>query len=170
MLKSKYLTFLSLLSILLINIITKNLFVITGIFFLLLLINIFTNKNLKQTLKKISALLLLYFITCAIQILLMQQGKVLWKININIFVTKINIYITEEGIYIAYTNFLRMANLFMISVIITSHNLINNSKNRYQNVIKNVIELVPESLVLIKKRLKIKYFVRYVLKKIHSKE
>lgn len=169
MLKSKYLAFLGLLSILLINIITKNLYVITGIFFLLFLINIFTNKNLKQTLKKISALLLLYFITCVIQILLVQQGKVLCKININIFFTKVNIYITEEGIHTAYINFLRMANLFMISVIITSNNLINSNGNRYQNVIKNVVELVPESLVLIKKRLKIKYFVRYMLKRIHSK-
>ncbi|MGF6906587.1 hypothetical protein [Fusobacterium sp. PH5-44] len=167
--KNKWLGLLSLLSILLINIIIKNLYVITGIFFLLLVINIFTNKNVRQTLKKIGVLLLLYFITCIIQIFIVQEGRVLWKVNINVFITNFTVYVTKEGLYVACANFLRMANLFMISTIITSQNLINSSRNKYQNVIKNVIELVPESLIIIRKRLKIKYFIRYVLKEIYSK-
>jgi len=160
---------LSLLVLLLTSIITKNIYTIVSIFGLLLLLNIFLNKNLKSTLRKVIILLLFYMITCVLQLLLIQEGKVLYKFDINIIFTKFTLYITEEGLKTGYTNFLRIVNLLLISSLITSQKLISTKGNKYQNVIKNVIDLIPESIILIKKKLKIKSFIRHVLKEIYSK-
>lgn len=108
-------------------------------------------------------------ITCVLQLLLIQEGKVLYKFDINIIFTKFTLYITEEGLKTGYTNFLRIVNLLLISSLITSQKLISTKGNKYQNVIKNVIDLIPESIILIKKKLKIKSFIRHVLKEIYSK-
>ena len=158
-----------LLVLLLTSVVTHNLYIMLCSFGLLLILNIFLNKNLKSTFRKVSILLLFYSITCVVQLLLAQEGKVLYKFDINIIITQFTVYITEEGLKIGYSNFMRMVNLLLISSLITSQNLIKSKGNKYQNVIKNVIELIPESIVLIKKRLKIKSFVRFILKEIYSK-
>ena|GEM_PF-172763 len=158
-----------LLVLLLTSVVTHNLYIMLCSFGLLLILNIFLNKNLKRTFSKVSILLLFYSITCVVQLLLAQEGKVLYKFDINIIITQFTVYITEEGLKIGYSNFMRMVNLLLISSLITSQNLIKSKGNKYQNVIKNVIELIPESIVLIKKRLKIKSFVRFILKEIYSK-
>ncbi|WP_288217633.1 hypothetical protein [uncultured Fusobacterium sp.] len=57
----------------------------------------------------------------------------------------------------------------LLSWIVTTKKLLNGKFNKYQNVIENVIDLVPQALVMIKKRMKIKWFFRYILKQIRVK-
>jgi hypothetical protein len=52
---------------------------------------------------------------------------------------------------------------------VVANGIINTKYSKYQNIIENVIELVPQALLLIKKRMRIKWFFRYILKQIKVK-
>lgn len=151
----------SLFILLLSNIVIDNIKVMMGITFILFIMNIILNKDFKKNIGKMKFLFFLYFTTCLIQLFYMQEGRVLFKIE--------NFYITEEGVFNFLLNFLRIFNLLLISWIVSAKNIINGKFNKYQHVIENVIDLVPQALLLIKKRMKIKWFFRHILKQIRVK-
>lgn len=132
-----------------------------GISIILLLLNITLNKDLKNNLNRMKFLFFLYFSTCLIQLFYKQEGRVLFKIA--------NFYITEEGMFNFLLNFLRIFNLLMISWIVSAKKIVRGKFNKYQKVIETVIDLVPQALVLIKKRMRIKWFFRHILKQIKVK-
>ena len=147
----------SLFILLLSNIVIDNIKVMVGITFILFIMNIILNKDLRKN----KFLFFLYFTTCLIQLFYIQEGRVLFKIG--------NFYVTEEGAFNFLLNFLRIFNLLLISWIVSAKKIINGKFNRYQHVIENVIDLVPQALLLIKKRMKIKWFFRHILKQIRVK-
>ena len=151
----------SLFLLLLSNIFINNLQFMCGISVILLLLNIILNKELKNNLSKMKFLFFLYFSTCLIQLFYKQEGRVLFKIA--------NFYITEEGMFNFLLNFLRIFNLLMISWIVSAKKIVRGKFNKYQKVIETVIDLVPQALVLIKKRMRIKWFFRHILKQIKVK-
>lgn len=151
----------SLLLLLLSNIFINNLKIMCGISVILLLLNIILNKELKNNLNRMKFLFFLYFSTCLIQLFYKQEGRVLFKIA--------NFYITEEGMFNFLLNFLRIFNLLMISWIVSAKKIVRGKFNKYQKVIETVIDLVPQALVLIKKRMRIKWFFRHILKQIKVK-
>lgn len=151
----------SLLLLLLSNIFINNLKFMCGISVILLLLNIILNKELKNNLNKMKFLFFLYFSTCLIQLFYKQEGRVLFKIA--------NFYITEEGMFNFLLNFLRIFNLLMISWVVSAKKIVRGKFNKYQKVIETVIDLVPQALVLIKKRMRIKWFFRHILKQIKVK-
>lgn len=99
--------------------------------------------------------------TCLLQIFYTQEGKVLFKIS--------RFYITKEGMYNFALNFMRIFNLLLLSWLVVAQKLINTKFNRYQKIIETVIELVPEAILLVRKRMRIKWFFRYILKQIRVK-
>lgn len=151
----------SLFLLLLSNIFINNLKFMCGISVILLVLNIVLNKDLKNNLSKMKFLFFLYFSTCLIQLFYKQEGRVLFKIA--------NFYITEEGMFNFLLNFLRIFNLLMISWIVSAKKIVRGKFNKYQKVIETVIDLVPQALVLIKKRMRIKWFFRHILKQIKVK-
>ncbi len=151
----------SLFLLLLSNIFINNLKFMCGISVILLVLNIVLNKELKNNLNKMKFLFFLYFSTCLIQLFYKQEGRVLFKIA--------NFYITEEGMFNFLLNFLRIFNLLMISWIVSAKKIVSGKFNKYQKVIETVIDLVPQALVLIKKRMRIKWFFRHILKQIKVK-
>lgn len=151
----------SLLLLLLSNIFVNNLKIMCGISVILLLLNITLNKELRNNLNRMKFLFFLYFSTCLIQLFYKQEGRVLFKIA--------NFYITEEGMFNFLLNFLRIFNLLMISWIVSAKKIVSGKFNKYQKVIETVIDLVPQALVLIKKRMRIKWFFRHILKQIKVK-
>ena len=151
----------SLFLLLLSNILINNLKIMCGISIILLLLNITLNKDLKNNLNRMKFLFFLYFSTCLIQLFYKQEGRVLFKIA--------NFYITEEGMFNFLLNFLRIFNLLMISWIVSAKKIVSGKFNKYQKVIETVIDLVPQALVLIKKRMRIKWFFRHILKQIKVK-
>lgn len=151
----------SLFLLLLSNIFINNLKIMCGISAVLLLLNIILNKELKNNLNRMKFLFFLYFSTCLIQLFYKQEGRVVFKI--------MNFYITEEGMFNFLLNFLRIFNLLMISWIVSAKKIVSGKFNKYQKVIETVIDLVPQALVLIKKRMRIKWFFRHILKQIKVK-
>ena len=151
----------SLFLLLLSNIFINNLKIMCGISIILLLLNITLNKDLKNNLNRMKFLFFLYFSTCLIQLFYKQEGRVHFKIA--------NFYITEEGMFNFLLNFLRIFNLLMISWIVSAKKIVSGKFNKYQKVIETVIDLVPQALVLIKKRMRIKWFFRHILKQIKVK-
>lgn len=151
----------SLVILLGINIFFDNLGVIFATTLVLLFLNIKNNVDIKRNMGKIKFLFFLYFMTCLLQIFYTQEGRVLFKIY--------KFYVTREGLENFVLNFLRIYNLMLLSWIVTTKKMLNGKFNKYQNVIENVIDLVPQALTMVSKRMKIKWFFRYILKQIKAK-
>lgn len=151
----------SLVILLGINIFFDNLEVIFATTLVLLFLNIKNNVDIKRNMGKIKFLFFLYFMTCLLQIFYTQEGRVLFKIY--------KFYVTREGLENFVLNFLRIYNLMLLSWIVTTKKMLNGKFNKYQNVIENVIDLVPQALTMVRKRMKIKWFFRYILKQIKAK-
>lgn len=151
----------SLLLLLIINIFSNNIFVIFIATLFLILLSLKCKVHIIENMKKIRFLFFLYFMTCLLQIFYTQEGRVIFKIY--------KFYLTYEGLGNFLLNFLRIYNLLLLSWIVSNQKLLNGRFNKYQDIIENVIDLVPKALVLIKKRMKIKWFFRYILKQIKVK-
>lgn len=128
---------------------------------LLLLINVFNNKEFKKYLKKMKFLFFFYLGTCLFQLFYLQEGEVIWSFH--------GFYVTRPGLMAVMVNFLRITNLIMISWMINSRGILRGRLKKYQSVIENVMELVPEVFTMIKNRMKLKWFFRYILTRIKSK-
>ncbi len=151
----------SLIILLGINILCDNLYVIFITTLIFLFLNFKYKIDVKKNMGKIKFLFFLYFMTCLLQIFYTQEGRVIFKIY--------KFYITEEGMRNFTLNFLRIYNLMLLSWIVTTKKLLNGKFNKYQTVIENVIDLVPQALVMVRKRMKIKWFFRYILEQIKVK-
>lgn len=151
----------SLFILLLFNIFLNNLLYIGVTTIILFLLNLKYNKNLRENIGRVKFLFFLYFITCFLQIFYTQEGEVLFKIS--------KFYVTKEGMYNFFLNFMRVFNLLLLSWLVVAQKLINTKFNKYQKIIETVIELVPQAILLIRKRMRIKWFFRYILKQIRVK-
>lgn len=151
----------SLFILLLLNIFLNNLLYIGVTTIILFLLNLKYNKNLRENIGRVKFLFFLYFITCFLQIFYTQEGEVLFKIS--------KFYVTKEGMYNFFFNFMRVFNLLLLSWLVVAQKLINTKFNKYQKIIETVIELVPQAILLIRKRMRIKWFFRYILKQIRVK-
>ena len=151
----------SLFILLLLNIYLNNLLYIGVTTIILFLLNLKYNKNLRENIGRVKFLFFLYFITCFLQIFYTQEGEVLFKIS--------KFYVTKEGMYNFFLNFMRVFNLLLLSWLVVAQKLINTKFNKYQKIIETVIELVPQAILLIRKRMRIKWFFRYILKQIRVK-
>ena len=151
----------SLFILLLLNIFLNNLLYIGVTTIILFLLNLKYNKNLRENIGRVKLLFFLYFITCILQIFYTQEGEVLFKIS--------KFYVTKEGMYNFFLNFMRVFNLLLLSWLVVAQKLINTKFNKYQKIIETVIELVPQAILLIRKRMRIKWFFRYILKQIRVK-
>ena len=151
----------SLFILLLLNIFLNNLLYIGVTTIILFLLNLKYNKNLRENIGRVKFLFFLYFITCFLQIFYTQEGDVLFKIS--------KFYVTKEGMYNFFLNFMRVFNLLLLSWLVVAQKLINTKFNKYQKIIETVIELVPQAILLIRKRMRIKWFFRYILKQIRVK-
>ena len=151
----------SLFILLLLNIFLNNLLYIGVTTIILFLLNLKYNKNLRENIGRVKFLFFLYFITCFLQVFYTQEGEVLFKIS--------KFYVTKEGMYNFFLNFMRVFNLLLLSWLVVAQKLINTKFNKYQKIIETVIELVPQAILLIRKRMRIKWFFRYILKQIRVK-
>lgn len=128
---------------------------------ILFLFNVLKNKNIIKNFKGLKLFLFFYGSTFIFQFIMNQEGEVLFKI--------FNIYITKEALTGFITNFLRIFNLLMISWISTEFKIFNNSLGKYQKIFENVICIIPEVIIAFKKRMKLKWFFRYILKQVKIK-
>lgn len=152
---------LNIFILLAINIFTNKIIFLTSILLLLVIFNIFYNNQIREHLKSVKILLIFYIGTFIVQLFYKQEGKVLFQIY--------NFYITELGLVNFLTNFLRILNLILISWIVSAKKMFNGKMGRYQTIIETVIQLVPEVFSLFKKKLRLKSFFRYILKQIRLK-
>lgn len=134
---------------------------VLGVFAVSLLLNLIFAKNLFGNIKKMRSLFLIYLITSVTQIFYIQEGEVLFKL--------FGIYITKEGAVNFLANFLRIFNLLLLSWFINSQNIFKGRFGKYQRVVDQVVDMVPEVLSLFKKRMKMKWFFRHILKQIRVK-
>ena len=151
----------SLFILLLVNIFTSNLIILSTILIVVLILNLILNKNLKKHSKQLKVLLFFYLSTFLIQLYYGQQGKVLFKFY--------NFYITQEGLINFGVSFIRILNLILMSWLINEMKLLTGRFSKYQKIIDTVIDLVPEVFILFKKRMKSKNFIRYILKEISKR-
>ncbi|WP_338085637.1 hypothetical protein [Fusobacterium gonidiaformans] len=124
--------------------------------------NIAYNSQFKQQLKRIWILFFFYLSTFVIQLYYHQEGKVLVQL--------FGFYITLEGVQQFLGNFLRILNLILLSWIVANQKIFHGRFARYQEIIETVIEFVPQVFILFRKKMKIKWFFRYILKKIQEKQ
>ena len=151
----------SLFILLLVNIFTSNLLILSGILLVVLILNLCLNKNLKKHSRQLKVLLFFYLSTFLVQLYYGQQGKVLFKFY--------NFYLTQEGLMNFAVNFIRILNLILMSWLINEMKLLTGMFSKYQKIIDTVIDLVPVVFVLFKKRMKAKNFTRYILKDINKR-
>lgn len=151
----------SLFILLLVNIFTSNLLILSGILLAVLILNLCLNKNLKKHSRQLKVLLFFYLSTFLVQLYYGQQGKVLFKFY--------NFYLTQEGLMNFAVNFIRILNLILMSWLINEMKLLTGRFSKYQKIIDTVIDLVPVVFVLFKKKMKAKNFTRYILKDINKR-
>ena len=151
----------SLFILLLVNIFTSNLIILSTSLIVVLILNLILNKNLRKHSKQLKVLLFFYLSTFLIQLYYGQQGKVLFKFY--------NFYITQEGLINFGVSFIRILNLILMSWLINEMKLLTGRFSKYQKIIDTVIDLVPEVFTLFKKRMKAKNFTRYILKDISKR-
>ena len=151
----------SLFILLLVNIFTSNLLILSSILLVVLILNLCLNKNLKKHSRQLKVLLFFYLSTFLVQLYYGQQGKVLFKFY--------NFYLTQEGLMNFGVSFIRILNLVLMSWLINEMKLLTGRFSKYQKIIDTVIDLVPVVFVLFKKRMKAKNFTRYILKDINKR-
>ena len=152
---------LSLLSVLLLNIFYSNLKVLFILTIILLLLNLKLNKNLKHNIKILRVIVFFYVSIFIIQIFYNQEGKILFQIY--------NVYITDKGLLNFLINFIRVLNLMLLSWIVSATNIFKNRLGKYQKSVEIIIDFVPEVFTFFKQKQKLKYFYRYMLRKIKEK-
>ncbi|MGL5055733.1 MAG: hypothetical protein ACRC54_08670 [Fusobacteriaceae bacterium] len=150
----------SILLLLISNLYFNRIEFLIGIFCVVLIVNFIYNKEIGKKFKYMKVLMFFYLMTSLFQIFFTQNGEVLFKV--------FNMYITKEGLINFGVSLIRMVNLVLISWLI-GYKKIFNSFGKYERIIENVICMVPEVMILFKKRMRIKWFFRHILKQIKLK-
>ncbi len=148
----------SLLLLLCLNLLNNNLDILIIIFFTVVILNIIFNKNKIKYIGRFKILIFFYISTFFVQLFYAQEGKVILKFY--------NFYITEEGVLNFAINFIRIINLVLLSWLVNELNIFKNKFKKYQDIIDTVIDLIPEVFTLFKKRMKLRYFYKYIIKKV----
>lgn len=143
------------------NLYLNNLIDLAFLSIILLLVHIFKRNNISEKWKKIVGFLIFYFIATFFQIFMYPNGRVLYKF--------FNFYITYHGVEMFLVNYLRVINLLLISWLIEYKKYLNNSFFGYHKIIENIMLLVPEVMILFKKRMKVKWFFRHILREVRKK-
>ncbi|MGL4947466.1 MAG: hypothetical protein ACRDAQ_02245 [Cetobacterium sp.] len=151
----------SLLILFVLNLLIKDTNFLGILLFVGLFLNIFLNKELLKNLKKLKFLIFIYLTTFFAQIYYHQEGEVLFKIY--------SIYVTKGGILNFTSSFLRIINLILLSWLVNTQKILPKSLSSYQNIIEDVIELIPQVFKIFKSKRKIKWFFRYILSQIKMK-
>lgn len=151
----------SLLVLFILNLLIKDMRVLGVLLFVGVLLNIFLNKELLKHLKKLKFLLFIYLTTFLAQIYYNQEGEVFFKIY--------NIYVTKGGILNFASSFLRIINLILLSWLVNTQKVLPKSLASYQQIVEDVIDLIPEVFKIFKSKRKIKWFFRYILSQIKIK-
>jgi len=151
----------SIIFILLLTILTSNIYILIIVAGLMIFSNLLFNKNLKYYIGKMKYVFLLYFTTILFQLFMIQDGEVIVKIY--------SFYITWRGITQIGINFLRILDILLVSWLINAQNIFTGKFQRYNKLIDTIMELVPEIFVLFKKKMRFKSFFRHILKQIESK-
>ena len=151
----------SIFFLLLLTILTSNIYILITVAGLMMFSNLLFNKNLKISVKRMKYVFLLYFTTILFQLFMIQDGEVIFKFY--------NIYITWRGVTQVGINFLRIFDILLISWLINAQNIFTGRFQRYNELIDIIIELVPEVFVLFRKKMKFKGFFRHILKQIEGK-
>ncbi len=151
----------SILILFLLSIYFNNVKIISIIFLVNFIINLLYNKNILKNLKSLKVFLFFYMSTFIFQFIFNQEGEVLFKI--------FGIYITKQGLDGFLLSFLRILNLLMLSWLASYSKIFGKGLGKYQRIIENVIFLIPQVITLFKKKMKLKWFFRYILKQIKVK-
>ena len=151
----------SILILFILNLFTKDMRLLGLLLVFSLGLNIFLNKDILKNIKKLKFLIFIYLTTFLAQIYYHQEGEVLFKI--------FNIYVTKGGILNFTSSFLRIINLIILSWLVNTQKLLPKSLSAYQQIIEDVIELIPEVFKIFKSKRKIKWFFRYILSQIKIK-
>ncbi|MEG0068993.1 hypothetical protein [Cetobacterium sp.] len=151
----------SILILFILNLFTKDMRLLGLLLVVSLSLNIFLNKDILKNIKKLKFLIFIYLTTFLAQIYYHQEGEVLFKI--------FNIYVTKGGILNFASSFLRIINLIILSWLVNTQKLLPKSLSAYQQIIEDVIELIPEVFKIFKSKRKIKWFFRYILSQIKIK-
>ncbi|MGL4652916.1 MAG: hypothetical protein ACRCZH_05835 [Cetobacterium sp.] len=151
----------SLLVLFTLNLLIKDMKILGVLLFVGVLLNIFLNKELLKHLKKLKFLLFIYLTTFLAQIYYNQEGEVFFKVY--------NIYVTKGGVLNFASSFLRIINLILLSWLVNAKKILPKSLSSYQQIIEDVIELIPEVFKIFKSKRKIKWFFRYILSQIKIK-
>lgn len=145
----------------LVNIFSSKIESLLLIFFLVIILNLLKKEKIGEKLKKIRFILYIYLITFVVQIYYHQEGEVIFKLY--------NIYITKEAMVNFVSNFLRIINMITLSWLINRRGKWPKFLLDYQEVFENVIDLAPKVFSIFKKKMKIKWFFRYILRQIKIK-
>ncbi|MGL5123977.1 MAG: hypothetical protein ACRC6K_07465 [Fusobacteriaceae bacterium] len=151
----------SILVLLLLSIYFNEIKIISIVFLLNFIINLVYNKDILKNLKSLKIFIFFYISTFIFQFIFNQEGEVFFKI--------FGIYITREGVNQFLLSFLRIINLLMLSWLASYSKIFGKGFGKYQRVIENVILLIPQVINLFKKKMKLKWFFRYILKQIKVK-
>ena len=149
----------SLIFLFLINLFLKSWQSLAVIGLLFFSVNLWKNSDLMSYIKKLKFVMFFYASTCMVQILYIQEGKVLWSL--------LGVHITDLGLETAIVNLLRVTNIIMASWIFNSQRYFRNFFLEYQKIVEIVISLVPEVLIYFKSNRNFKGFFRYILKKVY---
>lgn len=151
----------SIVVLFLLNLFVKNMNVLVILLLLGVALNVVVNKNIWANVKKLKFLIFIYITTFLAQIYYNQEGEVLFKV--------FNVYVTKGGVLNFATNFLRIINLIILSWLINTKKILPKQLSAYQEIIEDVIELIPEVFKIFKSKRKIKWFFRYILRQIKIK-
>ena len=156
-------------SLILINIFSKNLFIMLFLTMFLMIMNFKYNKNFLLRLKKIVKFLLIYLFYCIVSVIFIKNGVILIQIG--------KFYITEEGLKISLEKFLRLSNFLLISILISvkyknyklniKHPRLEKLKLYYKDVFRLIFDTVPYTLDLVRQRVKFTEVYRKILIKVY---
>lgn len=151
----------SILILFILNFFIKDMRILGILFIVGILSNLILNKDFFKHLKKLKFLIFIYLTTFLAQIYYHQEGEVFFRV--------FNVYITRGGVMNFAASFIRIINLILLSWLVNTQNIIPKFLGVYQQVIEDVIELIPEVFKIFKSKRKIKWFFRYILSQIKIK-
>jgi len=122
------------------------------------LLNILRNRELANNLRRTGMFFLAYGFTCILNILFLPEGRVLFTLPFG------GRPVTVEGLTRGAGLFLRLSTFIFLSWIVRAEKMFGGGKGKYQRIILTVMELLPEAMTLIRKKMKIRAFMRYILK------
>jgi len=140
------------------NALTGDLRILAGILAAALLLNIFRNRKLKENFRRTRMFFLVYGVACAINVLMVREGKVAATLPF-----PGNWFVTREGLLRGASLFLRLVSCVALSWAAATASWFGGRRGKTLTLITTVMEMLPEALTLIRRRMRLKAFMRYIL-------